>query len=293
MIVVTGANGFIGSAVMRLLRDMGLPHVGYDVQANDVGVYYLDVTKRKLVAEAVNGADAVIHLAGPVMNTHKKDPYLSATLEVVGAANVLAAAREAGVKVVSLSSSFWVYEGIPDDQVVDERTPLVATGLDLFSLGKLMVEELGRLYTKYIERVVVLRYGSAYGPHPRCSNAIRPMMMAAKQGEVWEVWGKGLRRLQYTHVDDIAAGIILAVMNEKADGVYNLISEEAVSMGELVQMMHDMFGLDYRFLEDKREAPSAPFMLSRRATRELGWTWRSLADGLRETWALLDEYEVK
>src|SRR6266851_1615453 len=121
-IVVTGGSGFIGRALMGELHRAGHEAVAADVRTADslAGlsrcVDVLDVEQLKM---AFSGADIVCHLAGPVLDTARSDPFWSSrmqlfgTLKVAAEQLVLGYARKFGLKYVILrfGSAFGWGEG--------------------------------------------------------------------------------------------------------------------------------------------------------------------------------------
>jgi len=274
-VLVTGASGFIGS---RLAGHLGSGDVLTDVVTSKK-VKKLDVLDAAETAEVISGywPDVVVHLAGPVVGHARKKPADAVRLQVEGTLNVLQACREVGAKVV-LASSFYVYDGIDQDSVVWEGTELNLMVPETFGAAKLMAERLVADYgTAYGLEWMVLRFGSAYGPGEG-SNVISDFVKMGESEQVVEIWGSGNRANQYTHVDDIVAGILMAC--EHSGEVWNLISPERTSTRELAETMSNMFGFEFVFNTEKPEGPSMPTMLPIVARRR-GWSARPLVEGLK------------
>ncbi len=109
-VLVTGATGFLGRRVCRVLADRrvkfrALVRTSSDrsvIEGTDAWMVEGDLTKRETLARAVAGVDVVLHCAGVV---RKSDPKLNRDVHVHGTANLLAACGEAGVRrVVAISS---------------------------------------------------------------------------------------------------------------------------------------------------------------------------------------------
>ena len=83
------------------------------------------------------------------------------------------------------------------------------------------------------------------------------------------IWGEGSRRNQYTHVDDVVDGAILAARRAENE-IVNLISEEVVEVRMVARMMFEKFGFEATFDRQRPEPPSSPTMRSRKAAR---WGW--------------------
>src|SRR5512137_386929 len=131
--VVTGGSGFIGSHVVDALKDAGLDVTVIDYRATphrtDVGFENVDLMDLASVLTATKGADHIFHLAAVSnVNYAHKYPVYTTSLNVVGTANVLEAARINAARRVYLASTVWVYNGCPNGGMVDEFTPFYLDG---------------------------------------------------------------------------------------------------------------------------------------------------------------------
>ena len=165
---------------------------------------------------------------------------------------------------------------------MNEETPLDISKMELFGAIKYFCESMVKSYAdKYGLRYVIFRFGSAYGPSEKCSNVIRTFIQMAQNGEPIEIWGKGTRRNQYTFVEDIANGCVLGIDSENE--IYNLISPEETSTGELAQLLRRKYKFEIVFITERKEGPSMPYMSSRKAMKELGWNPVKLEQGIEQT----------
>ncbi len=281
LVAVTGGSGFIGARLCRRLRADG--HAVRCLDIKDGGnpdFAPVNVLHAPIPTAALAGAAVVIHLAGPVVDHVRRQPYSTIDLQVRGTLNVLDACRRASAAVI-LASSFYVYSGIPEDAVVNECTALDLLAVDPFGAAKLMAERAVMLHgDAYGLPWSTLRFGSAYG-RGQCSNIVQSFLQAGEAGESFPIWGRGRRRNQYTYVEDIVDGIVRAL---DARGVYNLISPEATSTAELAALFAELYGFEAVFDEDRADPPSMPYMVSRRAEEELGWRPRPLREGIVATY---------
>ena len=277
-VVVTGGAGFIGRPTVRQLREAGHEIQVIDVRPQERGDRRIDVLDYHEVRAAIAGAEVVYHLAGPVLDMSRRDPYNSSRLQFQGTLNLLEASIAEKVSKVIVASSFYVYDGIPPDDIVNEYSPLNSSEMELFGALKVMAEQLTlAFHRRFGLPYVILRFGSAFGGGEG-SNLIQTFFEAGLQGEVLEVWGPGERLNQYTYIEDLAAGCVAALRVE--DEIVNLISPEETSTGEVARLMEQRYGFEARFLVDKPEGASVPYMSSRKAVRQLGWQPTPLAEAL-------------
>lgn len=155
-ILVTGASGLIGHAVTGLLNDLGASltalskDVDSTVQADRVLVG--DATSEADVTEALEGVDAVVHLAA-LPHPDAGTPYDVYSVNVVSTFNVLAQAGAAGIRRAVVASSINAY-GVPMNHhdvdpayfPIDENIPVDVD--DWYSLSKINDEQTARMASR-------------------------------------------------------------------------------------------------------------------------------------------------
>jgi UDP-glucose 4-epimerase len=284
-VVVTGGCGFIGSRIVQGLVARGDEVAVVDIayEHNDQAVVHpVSVLDASGLRRALQGADAVVHLAGFVRERMRREPDVGWRLQIEGTRNVLEASARAGVERVILASSFYVYQGISG--AVDEETPIDDSLLEPFALAKFTSESLCRDYAaRGALSYTVLRIGSAYGPGG--SNAVRAFLESGFRGDPIEVWGQGRRRNQYTYVADLADGALAILGRPRVteNQIFNLISPAVTTTADLASALAAEFGFAVQFRTDPVEGPSFPYMRSDKAIAVLGWRPSLLSDGLRQT----------
>lgn len=282
-VIVTGGSGFIGTRLVRALCGLGHRVVVVDQQPCDVqgiAMHIQSVLDAQAMCEVIRGADTVIHLAGPLRDSTRRDPYSGAALQLQGTSNVLEACRMNGIPHFMLASSFYVYHSLPETAIVDEDMVLDPLRMELFGAIKLTAEALCREYTrKYALSHTILRIGSAYGPGG--TNVIRRFLETGIEGTTLEVWGEGKRRNQYTFVDDLVSGIIAAL--DTCNETFNLCSPEVTTTACLADMLEREFGFTVYFDPSRPEEASFPVVDSRKAIETLDWKPTNLCEGLRAT----------
>lgn len=290
-IAVTGGSGFIGTRLVKKLIDMGEQVVVIDLveprTKSDVEVRITDVMDFQHTKAALKGVDVVFHLVGMVVKTTRKNPYKAVLLHSEGTANVIEACKANDIKKILYASTFYVYDGISEKMIVNEETTLDILNMELFGSTKLLGEAMIKDYSrKYGLEYVILRFGSAYGAGG-CSNVILTFIGSGLKGEPIEVWGRGKRRNQYTLVDDIAEGCLLAM--DRTYETYNLASPEETSTGELAELLKRKYGFEVVYNPIQKEGPSMPYMSSRKAITELGWRPTPLEKGIEQVMSELKE----
>lgn len=225
MLLITGATGYLGSALVELAVRRG---ADVRVAVRDaerarallpaaVDVAVADLADADALAAAARGVDAVLHLAGAVGDT----PEQNRRSNVDGTRAVLAAARAAGVRrFVHTSSSAAVMDA--DGLVAEEPTgPPALT--DHYSASKIEAERLV-LDTGGDVGALVVSPVSIYGPSPRGPHSYNGLLLAAGRGEVAAVVDA---RVGWVLAEDAALGHLLALERGEPGRRYVLCGETA------------------------------------------------------------------
>lgn len=283
-VAVTGGSGFIGRRLVRKLLEEGYEVVAVDVnetENSNVEVRLADVTDLGESRSALKDVEAVYHLAGYLVEPMRIKPYEGTVLNINGTLNVLQACRMNHIKTILFASSFYVYDGINEKMIVNEETPLDVLKMELFGATKLVGEMLVKEYSqKYGLSYVIFRFGSAYGAG-NCSCVVRTFIDSGFKEEPIEIWGEGNRTNQYTYVDDIIEGCILGI--SQTNEIYNLVSPETTTTGQLAELLKKKYAFDVAYNKLKKEGPSMPYISSKKAIDKLGWSAKSLQEGIERT----------
>ncbi len=248
-VFVTGANGFVGRALMARCAALGADTVGVDFRADDErGVRGGDINSPEAWAEHIRGCDIVVHTAAIV--TNNVDPAEAWHVNVVGTRRVLDAASAAGVaRFVYVSTmgaarfaqieTAAVERSLPGEPL-DERWPLMPVG-NSYTDTKIAAEHVvlaahgaGRI------AATVIRPADIYGPG--CRPWVLEPLAAVRGGKfLLPNHGKGLFTAIY--VDDLVDGIIAAATNADAAGhIFHLGGEAPITTGEYFGHFYRMLG---------------------------------------------------
>jgi UDP-glucose 4-epimerase len=253
-VLVTGAAGMVGSAVVRTLLALGADvraHAGppgTDVAAlpDDVPVSFAEITDAGAVGRIVAGAETVVHLAGPASVAESfSAPALYARAHVAGTAAVIEACRAADARRLVHISSAEVYgqpranpvaEGAP----TEPRSPYGAAKLDAEAMARSDCPAAGIA-------AIVLRPFSVYGPRsPERSLVGRLARAAVGDGPIRLAALRPVR--DYVHVDDVSAAVAAALANlRSADPaaevpVFNVGSGVGTSVHEMATLALELAG---------------------------------------------------
>jgi len=295
-VLVTGGAGYIGSVTVgrllaedRAVRVLDTMMFGDGALAAHRGSSALevvqgDVRDEAAVARAVDGVDAVLHLAGLVGDPAcALDPALTRSVNVDSTVTLAAAAKRAGVRRVVFASTCSVY-GAAGEDWLDETSQ---TGpVSLYAESNLESEALfaSHLNGDGVERVM-LRFATVFGASPRMRFDLVVNLLTARalRERVLEVHGGEQWRPQ-VHVDDVASALLLALDHPAAAGrTYNVGSDALnLRIGELAHEIAARFPQARLTVSEARDPRSYRVSFAR-IERELGFRARhTLADGLAE-----------
>jgi nucleoside-diphosphate-sugar epimerase len=262
-ILVTGGSGYFGSELVARALTRG-DHVRvFDLNAPGpeiAGAEFVrgDVRDRAAVLKACAGVDVVLHNVAQVPLAKDRDLFES--VNVGGTANVLLAARDAGVgKVVHTSSS--AIFGIPAHNPVTEETP--GRPLEAYGRAKLEAELLCHDAVASGLDVTIIRPRTILG-HGRLGIMAILFEFVADGAPVF-VLGPGDNRYQFVHASDLADACLRAADRPGA-AVYNIGAAEFGTMRETLEalVVHAGTGSHVRSL------PVAPARLAMRALSTAG-----------------------
>ena len=247
-VLVTGGSGFIGSHVVDKLRARGHEPVIYDLRPSpwhepgSVETVLGSITDREALERALHSCDAVAHLAAVAdVNDVHAEPEDAERVNARGTVAVLEACRRAGVKRIVYASTIWVYSDCADESV-DEDTLLPAPS-HLYTSTKLA----GELYCKAYQELygieyTILRFGIPYGPRAREAAVIPAFVSKAMRGEPLTLAGDGGQSRRFVYVEDLADGVALGLNEVAANRVYNLASDENVTIKQIAETVQKLIG---------------------------------------------------
>jgi len=240
-VLVTGATGALGPRVVTALHEAGYHIRTLSLDAplpgmlpDDVEVQIGDITDAQMVQAAMDGCDAVIHMAA-LLHIVNPPPELRTKYEQInvgGTANVVDAAMQAGVRRLVFFSTIAVY-GDSGGQIVTEETPPCPQ--TFYAQTKLDAEKivLAAHRANGQPLSVVLRLGAVYGS--RIKGNYQKLVYALARRRFIPV-GDGNNRRTLVYDKDIARAVVLAMQHSAAGGkTYNVTDGKFHPVNEIIE----------------------------------------------------------
>ena len=309
-ILITGADGFIGSHLTEALVALGhdvrafvmynsfnswgwLDHSSESIR-NAIDFFPGDIRDPHGVFEAMKGCDVVIHLAALIAipySYHSPDTYIDTNIK--GTLNILQAAR--GLKVSRLihTSTSEVY-GTAQYVPINELHPL--TGQSPYSASKIGADQLAHsFYASFNLPLVTIRPFNTYGPRQSARAVIPTIITQIASGARTIKLGATSPTRDFSFVQDTVAGFIAALNSSKGCGeVVNLGSGFEISIGDTAKLIAEVMNVEIEIIcDDMRLRPDGSeverlWSDNNKAKEIFGWVpgyvgHDGLRDGLKET----------
>jgi UDP-glucose 4-epimerase len=269
-ILVTGANGLLGSYCVRALHGHG-----YDV----VAMYHKDAGQSlpwkwratDLAASAIDEVSGevystIVHCAAklPVRESELKE---AAVINRNIDENITEYAKRHGSRVIYMSGTS-VYgctaATAHEDSAVEPAGEYV--------LGKYESEQ---RITRALGNYVIMRVSAPYGAGQRSRTVLRIFIENAQAGQPLKYYGSGSREQDFTHADDVARAVINCIERPTVSGVFNICSGQAVSMRELADIVKKAVGSNSEIVAagvaDPQEGCGARYSIEKARTL-LNWS---------------------
>ncbi|MEW6577859.1 MAG: SDR family oxidoreductase [Chloroflexota bacterium] len=255
--LVTGGAGFIGSHIVDALVSEGQRVRVVDnfstgkrenlAQSRDaIDLFECSITDRPALAEAMDGVDYVFHLAALASVPRSvDDPLACHEHNVTGTLNVLLAARDAGVQRVVYAGSSSAYGDVESEFKAEDMLP---NPLSPYAAAKLSGEHYCQAFTNvYGLETVTVRYFNVFGPRqdPLSTYAavIPKFVTAMLRGEPPRVEGDGLQTRDFTYIDNVVHGTLLACRMPGVTGqVFNIACGSRISLLAMIDLLNGLLG---------------------------------------------------
>ena len=250
---MTGCAGFIGSKVSTLLKENGHQVTGvdslsdaYDVRmkewrvehmlsANAIDWVKADITDRESVVNLISDLqpDAVINLAARAGVRQSIDnPWVYYETNVIGTLNLLEACRVSRVRRFLLASSSSVYGNNTMPFVEDTN---INSLMSPYASSKKAAEDLCKLYSQLFDfDMTIFRFFTVYGPAGRPDMSLFRFVKWIIEEEPLQLNGDGMQQRDFTHVEDVARGVLAGLDGVPGFEIINLGSDRPVELNSVI-----------------------------------------------------------
>jgi len=284
-ILITGANGFIGTHATRLMESLGHKVVPIDVAPRSPDLSLLGIKTSSYIMNVADGAAfrALCEKEKPTHVFHAAHPPRDETPTVLNycyhaMTNILEAAKDLRIQRVVYSSSASIYGQLqkPQGELVKEDDPVTIYPTYFYRAAKTVSEWMGNFYKeKHGVDFVALRYSSVYGP-----GLYRSIPLELKRGVLGQLSRPFLTRPldDLIYVDDVVDAVRRALFADKPlSRAYNIGLDKAYTSEDLVRAIRKALPeLKFEIGRHPNAAEVAPHRLRSPldvslAKRELGW----------------------
>jgi UDP-glucose 4-epimerase len=303
-ILVTGAAGFLGSALCHRLRALGRPTVAYDNLSrgrrsylpDDVEFVEGDIRDATRVRAAISASkpDCVIHLAAMHFIPHcDARPDETHDVNVEGTQRVVEACRESSVRSFVFASTAAVYA--PTDRAcVEDATPLGP--MEVYGRSKLAAEELVEAWHRETRiATTVVRLFNAVGRNETNPHVVPHIIESLQRSDVIQLGNTAPRR-DYIDTRDVAEAIIAVAEDTSREfRVFNVGTGKAYSVQDILESLARILGRTIETVQDPSRIRTVDRMLLvadiRRIRAATGWQPRI---SFEETLAdIVDAYRLR
>jgi nucleoside-diphosphate-sugar epimerase len=255
--LVTGGAGFIGSALVNRLLELGhsvrvVDNFSTGFRSNldncldRIELIEGDLAELAVCTACAQGVEYVLHQAAiPSVQRSVEDPLGSHRANVTATVNLLVAARDAQVKRFVFASSSSVYG---DSETLPKVETMPEDPLSPYALAKLAAEKYSVVFHRvYGLPTVSLRYFNVFGPrqdpHSLYSAVISRFVEAGLRGLRPIVYGDGEQSRDFTYVDDVVEANLLACLAHDVGGmVFNIGTGRRHTLNDLLRSLSTILG---------------------------------------------------
>ena len=264
---MTGGAGFIGShlvdelvgrgykvVVLDNFRSGRMENVSQHLKSDNFKLVDGDVRDRRVVKGAMDGVDAVVHLAALIdVEESVNNPIETHDVNVTGTLNVLEEAVRKDIKRFVYASSTAVYGEVNPLPLSEDCPPRTVSP---YAASKASAECYCKaFYGSYGLDAVILRYFNVYGPRQErnpYSGVITRFLNNVSSGEPLVVYGDGEQTRDFVYIDDVVDATMLALEGSNlADETFNVCTGKPTAINELAQVVKEVSGRNVQIVYDK------------------------------------------
>jgi len=240
-VLVTGATGFIGRALVERLRRED--HVRVLAPTRDE----LDLLARTIALP--EGIDVVVHCAASRDRANDDPSRLveETEINVAAAARLYEAARVRGVSSIVHLSTISVFRPSEDSRaILDEDSPQVVAPAHPYALTKRLGEEIARAFRPSFRAIAIVRPGMVYGPGLSPKGNFARLFARIREGDAFRIGRPDGDRYSPVHLDDVI-DVLVRCIESPANLEVNVAGPDAIPERTLLADLASVLGLTARF----------------------------------------------
>lgn len=243
-VLVTGANGFLGKSLIRILSDTSISvnalDFKFEEKFDNVNYFSGSILDKELLLSATLGCDYIVHYAAVAdIEYSSNEPIYTLNVNILGTSLILEAAKYNKVPHIFFSSTLYVS----------------GTKGSFYRISKQTCEELFEYYyLNYGITSTIMRLGSLYGPNSNDFNFINQSIISALKNKIIIRYGSGDELREYIHVDDINKYVLKSMIRGDLDFKKLVISgTEKLKVSEILNMIKEIFNdqIEIKYVQDK------------------------------------------
>ncbi|MBA4172147.1 MAG: GDP-fucose synthetase [Hyphomicrobium sp.] len=293
---VAGHRGMVGAAVVRRLEREGCAEIITATRAK------VDLTRQSAVEGFMREArpDAIFLAAAKVGGILANDTYPADFLyeNLVIETNVIAEAARLGVGKLLFLGSSCIYPRLAPQPITEDALltgPLESTN-EWYALAKIAGIKLCQAYRRqhgldFISAMPTNLYGPGDNFDLNASHVLPALIRKAdtarkQQARELVIWGSGMPRREFLHVDDCADALVMLMKNYSGEQHVNVGSGEDLTILELARQVASVVGFEGEIVTDPSKPDGTPRkLMSADKLRAMGWSPRiPLEQGIRQTY---------
>jgi GDP-L-fucose synthase len=296
-ILVAGANGMVGSAIVRNLKAKGYTNI---IEATRNRVDFVDQDETKEFFEKTKPDYVFVAAAkvgGIMANSNYKGDFLYQNLMIQN--NIIHNSLVNNVTKLLFLGSSCIYPRLATQPITEDQlmTGALEPTNDAYAIAKIAGIMMCQAYRQqHGFNAISLMPTNLYGPNDNFdleTSHVLPAMIAKfhnalNHSEHWEVklWGNGSAMREFLHVDDLAEACYICMKEYNEEGHINIGTGEDVTIKQLAETIADVVGYDRYINWDTRKPNGTPRkVLNVDKIKSLGWEPKiGLREGIEKTY---------
>jgi len=241
-VLITGGSGFVGRHLTALLQSKGYNVTWLTrkpVPEVHIKQYRWDYKVKKIDVEAIESADAIIHLAGANINghrwnkTYKKEIYDS-RVEATKFLFEMVSTCPNKIRTVTVASATGYYGYSETDRIFEETDP---PGMDFLAKTCYDWEQAANRFSEINIRTSIIRCGIVFS---KGSAAFEKISLPVRLG-IGAAIGSGKQYFPWIHTDDLCSIYLKSIEEDSFHGVYNAVAPEFITNKQLTKILAGHF----------------------------------------------------